>query len=122
MFDSLSSSLPQIKAGKFRAIAMASKDRSRVLPDVPTVAEQGMPGFDVSVWYSVLAPVGTPPALVQKLNAEINRAMRAPEAKEKIEGYGYDIWGSTPAEADAFIRSEIVRWGKVVKDSGATVN
>ena len=122
MFDSLSSSLPQIKAGKFRAIAMASKDRSRVLPDVPTVAEQGMPGFDVSVWYSVLAPASTPPALVQKLNAEINRAMRAPEAKEKIEGYGYDIWGSTPAEADAFIRSEIVRWGKVVKDSGATVN
>jgi tripartite-type tricarboxylate transporter receptor subunit TctC len=122
MFDSLSSSLPQIKAGKLRAIGMASKDRSRVLPDVPTVAEQGMPGFDVSVWYSVLAAAGTPPALVQRLNAEIIRAMRSPEAKEKIEGYGYDIWGSTPAEADAFIRSEIVRWGKVVKDSGATVN
>jgi tripartite-type tricarboxylate transporter receptor subunit TctC len=81
-----------------------------------------MPGFDVSVWYSVLAAAGTPPALVQRLNAEIIRAMRAPEAKEKIEGFGYDIWGSTPAEADAFIRSEIVRWGKVVKDSGATVN
>jgi tripartite-type tricarboxylate transporter receptor subunit TctC len=122
MFDSLSSSLPQIKGGKLRAIGMASKDRSRVLPDVPTVAEQGMPGFDVSVWYSVLAAAGTPPALVQRLNAEIIRAMRAPEAKEKIEGFGYDIWGSTPAEADAFIRSEIVRWGKVVKDSGATVN
>ena len=122
MFDSLSSSLPQIRAGKFRAIAMASARRSRVLPEVPTVAEQGVPGFDVSVWYSVLAAAGTPAPIVQRLHAEFVRAMRAPEVKEKIEGYGYDIVGMTPAETDAFIRAEIVRWGKVVKDSGATVN
>jgi tripartite-type tricarboxylate transporter receptor subunit TctC len=122
MFDSLSSSLPQIRAGKFRAIAMASARRSRILPEVPTVAEQGVPGFDVSVWYSVLAAAGTPAPIVQRLHAEFVRAMRAPEVKEKIEGYGYDIVGMTPAETDAFIRAEIVRWGKVVKDSGATVN
>jgi len=122
MFDSLSSSLPQIKAGKFRALAMASARRSRILPEVPTVAESGVPGFDVSVWYSVLAAAGTPAPIVQRLHAEIVRAMKAPEAKEKIEGFGYDIVGSTPAEADAFIRAEITRWAKVVKESGATVN
>lgn len=122
MFDSLSSSLPQIKAGKFRALAMASARRSRILPEVPTVAESGVPGFDVSVWYSVLAAAGTPAPIVQRLHAEIVRAMKAPEAKEKIEGFGYDIVGSTPAEADAFIRAEITRWAKVVRESGATVN
>jgi tripartite-type tricarboxylate transporter receptor subunit TctC len=122
MFDSLSSSLPQIKGGKFRALAMASSKRSRILPEVPTVAESGVPGFDVSVWYSVLAAAGTPAPIVQKLNAEIIRAMKAPEAREKIEGFGYDIVGNSPAEADAFIRAEIVRWAKVVKESGATVN
>ena len=122
MFDSLSSSLPQIRGGKLRAIAMASARRSRILPEVPTVAEQGVPGFDVSVWYSVLAAAATPAPIVQRLHAEFLRAMRAPEVKEKIEGFGYDIVGMTPAETDAFIRSEIVRWGKVVKDSGATVN
>jgi tripartite-type tricarboxylate transporter receptor subunit TctC len=122
MFDSLSSSLPQIRGGKLRAIAMASARRSRILPEVATVAEQGVPGFDVSVWYSVLAAAGTPAPIVQRLHAEFVRAMRAPEVKEKIEGFGYDIVGMTPAETDAFIRAEIVRWGKVVKDSGATVN
>lgn len=122
MFDSLSSSLPQIRAGKFRAIAMASAQRSRILPDVPTVAESGVPGFDVSVWYAVLAAAGTPAPIVQRLNAEVIRAMRTPEARERIEGAGYDIVGSTPEQADAFIRQEIVRWGKVVRDSGASVN
>lgn len=122
MFDSLSSSLPQIRGGKLRAIGMASARRSRILPDVPTVAEQGVPGFDVSVWYSVLAAAATPAPIVQRLHAEFIRAMRAPEVKEKLEGFGYDIVGMTPAETDAFIRAEIVRWGKVVKDSGASVN
>jgi tripartite-type tricarboxylate transporter receptor subunit TctC len=122
MFDSLSSSLPQIQAGKFRAIAVTSPARSKVLPDVPTVAESGVKGFDVTVWYAVLAAAGTPAPIVQKLNAEIIKAMRAPEVKVRIEAAGYDIVGSTPAELDTFIKSEIVRWGKVVKDSGATIN
>ena len=78
-----------------------------------------MPGFDISVWYGVFAPAGTPPAIVQKLNAEIVKAMNAPAAKEKIEGYGYQIVGSTPAQLDAHVKTEITRWAKVVKDSGA---
>ena len=122
MFDSLSSSLPQIKAGKFRALAMASARRSRILPEVPTVIESGVTDFDVSVWYSILAAASTPAAIIQRLHGEFIRVLRTPEVKEKIEGYGYDIVGSSPSEADAFIRSEIVRWAKVVRDSGVTVN
>jgi tripartite-type tricarboxylate transporter receptor subunit TctC len=122
MFDSLSSSLPQIKAGKFRALAMASARRSRILPDVPTVIESGVADFDVSVWYSILAAANTPPQIVQRLHSEFVRVLRTPDVKEKIESYGYDILGSNPSEADAFIRSEIVRWAKVVRDLGVTVN
>jgi tripartite-type tricarboxylate transporter receptor subunit TctC len=122
MFDSLSSSLPQIQGGKFRAIAVTTLNRSKVLPDVPTVHESGVKNFDVSVWYAVLAAAATPAPIVQKLNAEIIKAMRAPEVKARIEAAGYDIVGSTPEQLDAFIKTEIVRWGKVVKDSGATVN
>ncbi|MBK8766748.1 MAG: tripartite tricarboxylate transporter substrate binding protein [Burkholderiaceae bacterium] len=122
MFDSLSSSLPQIQAGKFRAIAMSTLKRSRILPDVPTIHESGVRGFDVSVWYAILAAAGTPAPIVQRLNAEFNKAMRAPDAREKIEAAGYDIVGSTPEQLDAFIKAEIVRWAKVVKDSGATIN
>ncbi|HPU54307.1 MAG TPA: tripartite tricarboxylate transporter substrate binding protein [Burkholderiaceae bacterium] len=122
MFDSLSSSLPQIQGGKFRAIAMSTLKRSRILPDVPTISESGVRGFDVSVWYAILAAAGTPAPIVQRLNAEFIKAMRAPEARDKIEAAGYEIVGSTPEQLDAFIKAEIVRWGKVVKDSGATIN
>jgi len=122
IFDSLSSSLPQIQAGKFRAIAISTLKRSRVLPDIPTIHEQGIKGFDVSVWYAILAAAGTPAPIVQRLNAEFIKAMSMPEAKQRIEAAGYDIVGSTPAELDTFIKAEITRWAKVVKNSGATVN
>ena len=122
MFDSLSSSFPQIQGGKFRAIAVTTLNRSKVLPEVPTVHESGVKNFDVSVWYAVLAAAATPAPIIQKLNAEIIKAMRTPEDKSRIEAAGYDIVGSTPEQLDAFIKTEIVRWGKVVKDSGATVN
>jgi len=121
MFDSIGSSLPQIQAGKFRAIAVTSATRAAVLPNVPTVQESGVPDFDVSVWYGVFAAAGTPQPIVQKLNAEIVRAMNVPEVKERIEASGYQVVGSTPAALDAHLKGEITRWARVVKTAGVTV-
>ena len=119
VFDSISSSLVQIQAGKFRALAVTTAARSHVLPQVPTVQESGIPGFDTSLWYGIFAAAGTPPAIVQRLNAEIVRAMAQPKSKEAIEGYGYQIVGSTPEHMDALLKSEVARWAKVVKATGA---
>lgn len=119
MFDSISSSLPHIRAGKFRALAVTTKTRSHVAPDVPTMEEAGLPGFDVSVWYGIFSAARTPTPIVNRLNAEIIKAMNVPDAREKIEGFGYQIVGSNPAALDAHVKAEIARWAKVVKDSGA---
>ena len=120
MFDAIGSSLPQIQAGKFRALAVTTSKRSAMLPDVPTVIESGVPGFDVSVWYGVFAAAGTPAPIVQKLNAEIIRAMNVPEVKKVIESSGYQVVGSTPEALDAHVRAEIPRWARVVKAAGVT--
>jgi tripartite-type tricarboxylate transporter receptor subunit TctC len=121
MFDSIGSSLPQIQAGKFRAIAVTTATRAAVLPNVPTVQEAGVPDFDVSVWYGVFAAAATPQPIVQRLNAEIIRAMNVPEVKERIEASGYQVVGSTPAALDAHLRSEIARWARVIKTAGVTI-
>lgn len=118
MFDSLSSSLPQIKAGKFRALAMASARRSRILPEVPTVAESGVPGFEVLGWFAVLAPAGTPAAVVSLLNAEVNKMIVKPAYVQRFAGLGAEPLPSTPAETAAFIRAEQDKWGKIIKDVG----
>jgi len=94
--------------------------RATVLPNVPTVQEAGVPDFDVSVWYGVFAAPGTPAPIVQKLNAEFIRAMNVPEVKKQIESSGYLVVGSTPAELDAHVKSEIARWGTVVKAANVT--
>ena len=118
MFDSLSTSAPHAKGGRFRALAVTTTKRSHAVPDVPTMQEAGVPGFDVAVWYGIFARAGTPPDIVKRLNAEVIKAMHAPEAKERIETAGYTIVGSPPEVLDAHVKVEIDRWGKLIREAG----
>ncbi len=121
-FDPIVSILPHIKAGKVRALAVTSPERSRSLPDLPTMAESGVAGYDLRSWYGVLAPAKTPREIVNKLNAEINRAIRVPEVVEKLNQLGAPPIGGTPEDLAAHIQRELKKWAAVVKESGAQIN
>jgi len=122
MFDNLPSALPQIKGGKLRALAVTSATRAAALPDVPTVAEAGLPGFEASSWFGVLAPAGTPVAIIARLNAEIAKWLASPEAREKLAGQGANAAGGSPEDFAKHIAAETAKWQKVVKESGAKVD
>jgi tripartite-type tricarboxylate transporter receptor subunit TctC len=122
MFPSGANALSLIKTGKIRVLAVTSASRSTLLPDVPTIAEAGLPGYEVVFWFGVLAPAGTPPEIVAKLNSEINKILKMPDVREKMTATGDFPQGSTPEEFMQLIRTDITRWGKVVKDSGAKVD
>jgi tripartite-type tricarboxylate transporter receptor subunit TctC len=122
MFDNLPSSLALIKSGKLRAIAVTSLKRAPALPDVPTIAESGLPGFEASSWFGVLAPAGTPAPVVARLNAEVNKWLQSPEAREQLLAQGAAAAGGTPEQFAAHIRAETEKWAKVVKASGAKVD
>jgi tripartite-type tricarboxylate transporter receptor subunit TctC len=107
-----------IKSGKLRALAVLARERSGALPEVPTAAEAGLPDFDVTTWYGVLAPAGTPRAIVLRLNAELVRIMHAPDLKERLATMATDPRTSTPEEFAAYIRQETARWGEVVRKTG----
>ncbi len=113
--------MPMLKAGKLRALAVTSGKRVALLPNVPTVAEQGYAGFQAEDWKALVAPAGTPADVVARLNAEVNKALKQPDTIAKLHDEGSEPRGGTPAELAAFIKSENARWGAIVKESGAKV-
>jgi tripartite-type tricarboxylate transporter receptor subunit TctC len=109
--------LPHVKAGKLRVLAALSAERVSTLPDTPTIAESGYPGFEASVWHAFIAPRGTPPEVVDKLSAEIRNALAAPEVKERLAALGAEVSPSGPEQLGAMIRSERDRYGKLIREA-----
>ena len=114
--------VPHAKSGKVRAIAVMSLERSPVLPDVPTVAESGYPGFEASTWFAVFAPAGTPAAVLQRLNDDFNKALRSPEIAEKFGKQSLTAQALDRAALRGYIAGELAKWGKVVRDAGIKVD
>ncbi len=122
MFDNLANATPHVKAGKLRALAVTTAERSRLAPDLPTMAEAGVPGFDIATWFGLLAPAGTPRDIVAKWNAEVTRILNAPEMRERLMAQGAEPAPTTPDQFAQFIGSELVKYGRIVKASGAKVD
>jgi tripartite-type tricarboxylate transporter receptor subunit TctC len=120
-FDNTPNVLPQVKAGKLRALAITSATRSAMVPDIPTVAEAGVPGYEVGVWFGLVAPAATPPDVLAKLNAELNRILSLADVKQKFADQGVDPVGGPPERFAEHIKVQIEKWGKVVQESGAKV-
>jgi tripartite-type tricarboxylate transporter receptor subunit TctC len=118
LFGNVLSSLPHARAGRLRALAVTTARRSAVLPDLPTIAEAGVPGYENSTWHGWLAPAGTPPAIVNRLNAELVKAARATDLGEKLAADGGEGVGSTPEQFGRHIAGELARWGKLVREAG----
>jgi len=118
MFDNTPNVLPQVRAGKLKALAVSSKTRSGQAPEVPTLDESGVPGYDVNVWFGVLTVAGTPREIVQRLNTDVVRILTSAEVKERFAKMGVDVVAGTPEQFGQFLKSEVARWAKVVHDAG----
>jgi len=121
LFAITSTALPHIAAGRVRALAVTSRARSPLLPNVPTVAESGMPGFEAVTWFGFAVPTGTPRPIIDRLNVEIGKALAMPDVKQKLSAQGIDVAGGTPEQFGAYMHDEFAKWGQLVKDSGAKV-
>ena len=119
MFSTMPPALPHVKDGRLRALAVTSAKRSPAMPELPTVDEIALPGFEANTWHGVVAPAGTPTAIIARLNREIVSILHLPEVVERLSAQGAEPVGSTPEEFAAYIRSETVKWAKVVRESGA---
>ena len=120
MFDSISTSFQQVKAGKLKAIAVSSLKRVEILPDTPTIAET-LSGFEVTVWYGILAPAGTPASAINRISQAFAEVAHEPKVRSQLAESGYSTIGSTPAVFGTLIENELIKWNKAVKDSGATI-
>ena len=118
MFGSMPTVIQFARNGKLRAIAVTGAKRAPATPDIPTVAESGVPGYEVTAWYGVSAPAKTPPAVVERLNSEMLRALKLPDVREQLKSQGADPVGSTPAQYTAFMQNEISKWAKVIAAAG----
>jgi len=122
MFDNLANATPQVKAGKLKALAVTTAQRSPLAPELPTMAEAGLGGFDISTWYGLLAPAGTPRDIIAKWNAEVTRILNAPDVREKLMAQGAEPAPDTPDQFAQFIARELAKYQRIVKASGAKVD
>lgn len=120
-FGNMSAALPQARGNRVRALAVTSAERSPAAPEVPTMAEAGVKGCEISEWNSLEAPAGTPPAVIERLHAEVTKIVRSDEIKAKFADFGEDVIGSTPAELAAFIKAEMAKWAEVVKTANIKI-
>jgi tripartite-type tricarboxylate transporter receptor subunit TctC len=118
MFASLVSAIPHVRQNRLRALGMTSTQRSAALPEVPTISESGLRGYDVSVWMGIVAPAGTPPAVIAQLNRQIAAILKMPEVRDKLGAQGLEAVTDTPAEFTAYIAAEVPKWAKVIRQAG----
>jgi tripartite-type tricarboxylate transporter receptor subunit TctC len=122
MFDNLANAMAQVKAGKLKALAVTTAKRSPLVPDLPTMAEAGLPGFDISTWYGLFAPAGTPPAIVARWNADVTRILNSPDVRARLVADGAEPAPNTPEQFAQMIASELTKYARIVKISGAKVD
>jgi tripartite-type tricarboxylate transporter receptor subunit TctC len=122
MPESTNSITPFKKSGRVRGLGVTGRKRSPALPDIPTIAKAGVPGYEATTWTGIVAPVGLPAPIVERLNAELNRAVTSPTFKEKAAAIGSEPQGSTPEQFAEFMRNEYAKWGDVIKRSGAKID
>ena len=122
MFDTMLSSMPHVKAGKLKALGVTSAQRSSVAPDLPTVAESGLSGYEAIAWNGLLAPTGTPKEVIARLNTELKAVLESPDIRQRFEAQGFASTWNTPAAYGSFLQSEVDKWAKVVKASGAKID
>lgn len=122
MFDNFPNGQPQVKGGRMRALAITSAKRSPALPDVPTVAEQGYPGFEVSPWYGFMAPAGTPRPILEKLNVEINKILAMPDVKAIFDAQGVDVIGGSLQDFDKYFKAQSAKWAPVIRNANISLD
>ena len=122
MFSTMPPALPHVKSGRLRALGMTGTKRSLLLPDLPTIAEAGLPGYEITQWWGLLGPAGMPAAIVTRVNADVNAILQLPEVKERFASAGADTAPNTPAWFASYMKGEVAKWGKVVRASGATAD